>query len=227
MTQTREDETRKAGRGLIWVTSGKIFFIVTAYTVALALPRVFGSEEVYGLFSVAFGAAAMLNAVLISSTLQTVSKLVSEDEAHAPQVLRRALTLQLAIGLGLGGLLALGAPWLAVHVFRNAAFTPLIRVSAAVVLAYALYAALVGYLNGHQRFARQAQLDMTFSVLRTVGLVGGAALGIGAIGALAGFAAAAVAILVIALVLVGVGKGGGAGVSWRRLLGFLAPIWLY
>ncbi len=227
MTETRDDETRKAGRGLLWVTGGKIFFIVTAYTVALALPRVFASEEVFGLFSVAFGAAAMLNAVLISSTLQTVSKLVSEDEAHAPQVLRKALLVQLAIGLGLGGALVLGAPWLATHVFRNDAFVPLIQVSAVVVLAYALYSALVGYLNGHQRFARQAQLDMTFSVLRTTGLIGGATLGVGAIGALGGFAAAATAILVIALVLVGVGRGGGKGVSWRRLIGFLAPIWLY
>ncbi|MCB9593853.1 MAG: oligosaccharide flippase family protein [Sandaracinaceae bacterium] len=227
MAEASNDETRKAGRGLLWVTSGKIFFIVTAYTVALALPRVFGSEEVYGLFSVAFGAAAMLNAVLISSTLQTVSKLVSEDEAHAPQVLRKALLLQLGIGASLGVVLVGAAPWLAAHVFRSAAYTPLIRVAAAVVLAYALYSALIGYLNGHQRFARQAQLDMTFSVLRTIGLVGGAAVGIGAIGAMSGFSLAAVAILFVALAIVGVGRSGGEGVSWKRLVAFLAPIWLY
>lgn len=227
MADARDDETRTAGRGLLWVTSGKVFFIVTAYAVALVLPRVFGSEEVFGLFSVAFGAAAMLNAVLISSTLQTVSKLVSEDEGHAPQVLRRTLLLQLGVGGVIGGALVAGAPVLATHVFRNDAFAPLIRVSAVVVIAYALYAALVGYLNGYQKFARQAQLDMSFSVLRTAGLIGGAALGLGAIGAMGGFAAAAVVILLVALGIVGVGRSGGQGVSWRRLLAFLAPIWLY
>ncbi len=226
VTETKEDETRKAGRGLIWVTGGKIFFIVTAYSVALALPRVFGSEEVFGQFSVAFGAAAILNAVLISSTLQTVSKLVSEDEAAAPQTLRRVLLLQLGIGSSLATLLVLGAPWLATHLFLDDAFTPLIRVAAVVVFAYAIYAALVGYLNGHRRFARQAQLDMTFSVLRTTGLIGGAALGVGAIGALGGFATAASTILLIALVTVGVGKPGGAAI-WKRIVGFYAPIVVY
>jgi len=226
VTETKEDETRKAGRGLLWVTGGKIFFIVTAYSVALALPRVFGSEEVFGQFSVAFGAAAILNAVLISSTLQTVSKLVSEDEAKAPQTLRSVLLLQVGIGSSLAGLLVFSAPWLAEHLFLDEAFTPLIRVAAVVVFAYAVYAALVGYLNGHRRFARQAQLDMTFSVLRTTGLIGGAALGIGAIGALGGFATAASTILLIALGIVGVGKSGGTAI-WKRIIGFYAPIVVY
>jgi len=221
-----DDDTRRAGRGLLWVTGGKVFFIATATGVSIALPHVFGSEEVFGLYSVAFGAAAMFNAVLISSTLQTVSKLVSEDDAQAPQTLRRALTLQLGIGLGLGGTLLVAAPWLARHVFVDEEFTPLLRVVSGVIFAYALYAALVGYLNGRRRFDRQAQLDMTFSVLRTTGLVGGAALGIGAIGAIAGFAVAAGCILVVALFVVGVGAPGG-GVPWKRLLAFLAPIWLY
>ncbi|MBX3270184.1 MAG: oligosaccharide flippase family protein [Sandaracinaceae bacterium] len=227
MTDVREDETRSAGRGLLWVTGGKVFFIATAYVVAFALPRVFGSEEVFGVFSVAFGAASMLNAVLIVSTLQTVSKLVSEDEARAPAILRRALGLQLAIGASLASALALAAPWLATHVFRSEAFVPLVRVAAVVIFAYALYAALIGYLNGRKQFERQAQLDMTFSVLRTIGLVGGAALGLGAVGAMGGFAVAATAILLLALSLVGPGASTGPGVGWKSLLGFLAPIWLY
>ncbi len=47
-------------------------------------------------------------------------------------------------------------------------------------LCYALYAALVGSLNGRRMFMHQAGLDMTFSTVRTIGIVGAAALGYGA-----------------------------------------------
>ncbi|HJL19093.1 MAG TPA: lipopolysaccharide biosynthesis protein [Sandaracinaceae bacterium LLY-WYZ-13_1] len=224
-----KDETRHAGRGLLWVAGGKIVFILTAYSVALALPRLFGSEQVFGFFSAAFGAASILNNVLIASTVQTVSKLVSEDEDRAAVTLRQGLRLQLVVGLTLGGGLALAAPLVAERVLLDAELTPLIRVAGGVVFAYATYAALVGYLNGRRRFSHQARLDMTFSVLRTTGLLGGAALGIGALGAMGGFGLAAATILGVALVVVGVGRSAsdGRGVPLKRWLAFMAPIWLY
>ena len=169
--ESEREEARHAGRGLVWVASGKIVFIVTAYAVALSLPRLFGSEQVFGLFSVAFGAASILNNVLVASTVQTVSKLVSEDETRAGQTLRQGLLLQLFVGTALGGGLALAAPLIAEQALLDAALTPLIRIAGGVVFAYALYATLVGSLNGRRRFSHQARLDMTFSVLRTAGLV--------------------------------------------------------
>lgn len=222
-----EDETRRAGRGLLWVASGKVVFIVTAYAVALALPRIFGSPEVFGLFAVAFGAASILNNVLIASTVQTVSKMVSEDEARAASTLRQGLLLQAGIGAVLGGGLALGAPLVAEGALLDAALTPLIRIAGGVVFAYAIYAALVGYLNGRRQFSHQARLDMSFSLLRTAGLLGGATLGLGALGAMAGFGAAAGTILVIALVVVGLGARTDGAIPLRRWLRFMAPIWLY
>ncbi|MFK7989000.1 MAG: lipopolysaccharide biosynthesis protein [Sandaracinaceae bacterium] len=224
--ETQNEETRRAGRGFLWVAGGKIVFIITAYAVALALPRLFGSPEVFGLYAVAFGAASILNNVLIASTVQSVSKLVSEDEERAPRTLRQGLRIQLVIGSTLGGLLVLGAPLVAEGVLLDPALTPLIRIAGAVVFTYALYAALVGFLNGQRKFSHQARLDMTFSVLRTTGLLGGAALGIGAIGAIGGFAMAASVILLVALVVVGIGKP-GEGVPLSRWWGFMAPIWLY
>lgn len=224
--QAASDETRRAGRGVLLITAAKVVFIVTAYAVRIALPRVFGSEQVYGLFSVAFSAASILNNVLIASTIQTVSKMVSEDEGRAPSTLRQGLLIQAVLGAILAATLTLGAPIWAEELLLDAALTPLIRISGGVVFAYAIYAALVGYLNGRRRFTHQAGLDMTFSVLRTTGLIGGAALGLGAIGALGGFATASGVILLIALATVGIGKGGG-GPSVKRWLVFLAPIGFY
>lgn len=221
-----EDETRRAGRGLLLITTAKVVFIVTAYAVRLALPRVFHSEQTYGLFSVAFSATSILNNVLIASTIQTVSKMVSEDEDRAPETLRHGLMLQAAIGTVLATALVLGAPLWAEKVLLDPGLTPLIRISGGVIFSYALYATLVGYLNGRRRFSHQAGLDMTFSVLRTTGLIGGAALGIGALGAMGGFASASGAILLVALVTVGLGKG-GSGFSAKRWIALMAPIWFY
>lgn len=225
MTET-EDETRRAGRGLLWVTGAKVFFVVSSTGMWAVLPRIFDDEAVFGLFSVAFGFASIINAVLISSTLQTVSKLVSEDEARGPAILRQGLRIQVVVGATLGSVLLFGAPLLVRYWFKDDAYEPLLRLAAVVVVVYALYAAVVGYLNGQRRFARQAQLDMTFAVLRVGGILGGAALGLGAFGSFGGFAAAAGTILMIALLLVGSGSS-GEGLPLKQWLAFLAPIWAY
>jgi stage V sporulation protein B len=54
----------------------------------------------------------------------------------------------------------------------------------------------------------------------------GAALGFGAIGAVAGFAAASAGVLSISLIWIGFGRR-GAPIPLRRWLGFMAPIYAY
>jgi stage V sporulation protein B len=217
---------RSAGRGVLSITGAKVYFIITGYAVQLLLPRFLGSPEAFGLFSSAMNVVSILNNVLIAATVQSVSKHVSEDLAHADGSLRQGLYLQTLVGSVLGlGLFAL-APWLARSVLLDALLEPMIRISAIVVFSYAVYAALVGSLNGRQRFAQQAKLDVTYTTLRSLGMLGAAALGFGALGALAGFAGAALTILVIALLMVGTGTA-GQPIAWRRWLLFLAPLWLY
>ena len=67
---------------------------------------------------------------------------------------------------------------------------------------------------------------MTFSALRSAGLVGGALLGIGAIGAMGGFGIAASTIVCIGLVVAGLGRA-GERFSVRPWLALLVPIWVY
>lgn len=220
----QRDETRHAGRGFLWVAAGKIIFIVTSFGVALALPRLF-SQEMFGRFSVVFGLASIGNNILVASTLQTVSKLVADDDAQSLGTLRRGLSVQAVIGAILGAALFLGAPLLA-DFYNDPERAPLFRVAGFVLFAYAIYATCVGYLNGRRRFADQARLDMTFAALRTTGLIGGAALGIGAIGAMLGFGIAAGTIMVVGLVVVGLGRPGST-LPIRRWLTLLAPIALY
>ena len=207
------------------IAGAKVYFIVTSYAVQLLLPRIFGEAKEFGLYSATMSGVAILTNVLIVATIQSVSKFVSEDEARAAVTLRQGLRVQTLVG----GTLALGlfvfAPVIA-GLLLDHQLTRLIRVASVVVFAYALYAAIVGSLNGRHLFAQQARLDATFSTLRTVGILVGAGLGFGAIGAVAGFATAAATILSISLIWIGLGKH-GKPIPLRRWIGFMAPIWTY
>ncbi|MEM7437094.1 MAG: lipopolysaccharide biosynthesis protein [Myxococcota bacterium] len=207
------------------IAGAKVFFIVTSYAVQLLLPRIFGEAKEFGLYSAAMSGVAIFNNVLIVATIQSVSKFVSEDERNAQATLRQGLRVQSMVG----GVLAVGLFVLAPSISRlllDGQLTPLLRIASVVVMAYALYAAVVGSLNGRREFGRQARLDIVFSVLRTTGIIGGAAFGIGAVGAVFGFAVAATSIVTIALLWVGWGRP-GRGVPLSRWIGFMAPIWLY
>jgi stage V sporulation protein B len=207
------------------IAGAKGYFIVTSYAVQLLLPRIFGEAKEFGLYSATMSGVAILTNVLIVATIQSVSKFVSEDEARAEVTLRQGLRVQTLVG----GALALGlftlAPAIA-HLLLDDQLTRLLRVASVVVLAYALYAAVVGSLNGRHWFSKQARLDVTFSTLRTVGILVGAGLGLGAIGAVAGFATASATILSISLIWIGFGKR-GEPIPLRRWIGFMAPIWTY
>jgi PAS domain-containing protein len=194
-------EARNAGRGIVSIAGAKLWFIVTGYAVQLVLPRLLGSPEAFGFYSTAMTDVSIVNNVLIAATVQTVSKKVSEDESRAGLALRQGLLLQAMWGGALGLALFLLAPFIAGTVKLNPTQAPLYRTAAVVVIAYALYAAIVGALNGRQRFAVQARLDMTFSTLRSGLILGAAALGFGALGAFAGFASAAALIFVVAFVV--------------------------
>jgi stage V sporulation protein B len=219
-----EAQTRTAGRGVLSITGAKLYFIVAGYAVQLLLPRLLGTPEAFGLYSSAMNLVSILNNVLVAATVQSVSKHVSEELNQADATLRQALLLQLTVGGALAiGLWAL-APVLAADVLLDPLLAPLLAVSAIVVFCYALYAALIGSLNGQQRFSRQAALDGTYTTLRTLLILTGASFG--ALGAMIGFAGAASGVLLVALFVVGTGARGRI-VAWRRWFLFLAPLWLY
>ncbi|MGD8863576.1 MAG: polysaccharide biosynthesis C-terminal domain-containing protein [Myxococcales bacterium] len=219
-------ETRHAGRGVVTITFAKLFFIACGYAVQLALPRLLGSPEQFGLYSATMSVVSILNNVLIVATIQTVSKRVSEAPERAGPALRQGLSVQLGVGALLGGGLFAGAPLLAERVLLDAAMAPLFRVASMVVFSYALYAALVGSLNGRQLFTRQAGLDVTYTTLRSALILTAAGLGYGVAGAVTGFAAAAASVLLVALFVVGTGERGEQA-PLKHWAALMAPLWLY
>ena len=78
-----------------------------------------------------------------------------------------------------------------------------------------------------QNFALQAKFDMTYTTLRSVSMLLAAGLGLGAVGAFAGFAAAAVSVLAVGLFVIGAGERSSERSPLRVWIALMAPLWLY
>jgi len=197
-----DDSAQAVGRGFLFITGAKLWFLVTGTVVNLALPRLLGNAARFGEFRVVNGLLTIVNMVLISGTIQAVAKRVSEREHTARAVRRAAHRLQALIGGSLALLFLAGAGPIAAFALKDEALAPYLRIGAVILLSYAFYAVQVGLLNGLKRFAWQAGLDVTFSTLKTVLMVGLVLAGFAVTGALAGFALTAVAVLGLSLVVV-------------------------
>ncbi|TKD00542.1 lipopolysaccharide biosynthesis protein [Polyangium fumosum] len=219
---------RTAGRGGLAIAFAKVSFILFGFVQQLLLERLLGQAG-YGQISRVLAIVGVLNNVVVSTALQGVSRAVStasagEEGAVFARTLRVHVVLAVVLSLGF----ALAAGTIAAAVGAPHVATPL-RLVAAVVLLYGIYAPLVGSLNGRRRFLDQAGLDVGYGLLRTIGMgVGAFALlrlgGSGTLGATIGFVSAAALIVPIAITRSGVGRLGAAGPSARDYLGFLGPL---
>jgi stage V sporulation protein B len=209
------------------VLGAKAFFILTGLAQQTVLPRVIGLDG-YGALARVQALANIVNNVVITSSIQGVSRAVAQTpDDRAGEPLRRCFKVHAAVALPLAAAFFFLAP--AYARFQKASHIVLpVQVVSLVVLAYALYAPLIGALNGQRRFSRQAALDVTYATLRTAGILGVGWLlargGHGLLGACLGFAAAALLILPVALRATGLGREGPAGPSVRRHLAFVLPV---
>jgi stage V sporulation protein B len=141
-------------------------------------------------------------------------------------VLRAALKLQVL----LGGAVALGLLALAPLIARfehDPSLTPYLQLATGVALCYAFYAVFVGAANGRKEFHKQAGLDMTFSTLRCLFVVGAAALTHSAMASVGGFVCAAALILVVSFFVVGVGERSAEPFDPRVLARFFGGVAFY
>jgi O-antigen/teichoic acid export membrane protein len=217
-----------AGRGLLFITAAKLWFMVAGYVVQFGLPRALGSPEAYGIWILVTSWLSPVNNVMVTATIQTVSKFTSETEGRVPSVTRAALRMQTVVG-GLVALAFLALAPVVASAYHQPGLAVPFAVVAGVVLCYSFYAVLVGAANGARAFHKQAGLDATFSTLRAALVVGGALLFHSVSFAAAGFVAAAAIILVLSLRVIGPAAGLFSGAPERfpmptlaRLFGTLA-----
>src|ERR1700754_3411941 len=90
------DVARVAGRGTIYISAAKVWFILSGLGIHFTLPRLLSKEQ-FGLYQIVIGIVSIINAVVVIGTSQTVSKYISQDESRADAVKAKALKLQVAV----------------------------------------------------------------------------------------------------------------------------------
>ncbi|MEK6301434.1 MAG: oligosaccharide flippase family protein [Acidobacteriota bacterium] len=210
---------RVAGLGAVYITAAKLWFMASGYVLEVTLTNLMAAER-YGLYKVVISIISIVNAVVITGTYQTVSKYISENEQNAGAVKSKALKLQVLVG----GAIAVGffllAPVIAGRL-NDLRLVGYLRLAALIPLSYSFYAVFTGYFNGQRRFLTQAALDVTYSTLKLVLIVGLVWAGFGVGGAVGGFAIAAACVCLIAASIARGGNPGGA-VRVRDLFTFQA-----
>jgi polysaccharide transporter, PST family len=214
------------GKGLVFITGAKLWFMVAGYVIQFALPRALGSPAKFGVWTVVLALISVFNNVAVTGTIQSVSKFSSEKPERASAVTRAALRMQTFLGGGAALLFFLAAP-LTAWLLHDTSLTPELRVAAGVLVCYSFYAVFVGAANGARAFHKQAALDVTFSTLRAAFVVGAALLTHSVLSALGGFVSAAASVLVISIFVVGVGPKTDEPFPLRTLLSFFAPVAAY
>jgi stage V sporulation protein B len=225
-TRSPRDVARTAGRGVLYITLAKLFFIVAGYAVHFALPRLLGAKSLYGIYGLVSSVVNVLNMVVIQGVLQSVSKLVSEDEARMPSIRRAALKMQIWVGGGLAVAMLAGADLIA-WVQRDPELALYYRLSTAIFFFYGFYAVFIGVLNGQRRFRTQALFDMSYATLKTGFILAAAAAGFSILGVFAGFALASMLVFLAAVWVVGA-RGGERSLDLEaRVRAFMVPIMVY
>src|SRR5262250_1032926 len=103
----------------------------------------------FGLYKVVVGIVSIVNNVIVTVTIQSVSKFVAEDEAREGQVARAGYRLMLPVGIAAAAGFALLAPLVA-DFENDSALVPYLRIAAIIPFGYAMYSVLVGVANGRR-----------------------------------------------------------------------------
>jgi stage V sporulation protein B len=200
-THTPASEARSAGRGVIYVALAKMYFMLAGAIIEFRLPAIL-ANTVFGAYAVIASTVSPLNNVLVTGSIQAVSRFTAQDDSRARAIQAAGFRMQLYIGLPVALVFVAMAPVTA-HFFHDTSKTGPLMLAGAIVAGYAFYAVFVGTVNGRREFHKQAGLDICFATLRALGILGLAMAGFGLYGAISGWVGAVGAILLVASVVVG------------------------
>ena len=201
MSDAPGSEARQAGRGVLYIAFAKFYFMIAGAIIEFRLPAIL-ANTVFGAYAVVSSVVSPLNNVLITGTIQSVSRFTAQTPERARAIERAGFRMHLWIGLPVAALFIGLAPAISWFFYDQSKTGPLM-LAGLIVAGYALYAVLVGTVNGTRQFHKQAGLDITMATLRAVGILGLATAGFGLYGALGGWVGATALILVIATFVVG------------------------
>ncbi|MBK7539364.1 MAG: oligosaccharide flippase family protein [Myxococcales bacterium] len=216
-----------AGRGVVLIAFAKLYFMFIGLFVQIRLTALV-SRGVFGAYGVINSMVSPVNSVMITGSIQTVSRFTAQEPHKARLVQQAGLRMHLYVGLVVSAVFIAGAPLLAWFLHDPSKTAPLM-LAGVIIGIYAFYAVFVGTANGLRQFHKQAGLDIAFATLRTVGLLGMAMAGMGVLGVIGGWAIAAGLILTIAATWVGLPRAIPAAerLPVRPMISYLGQVAVY
>ena len=190
-----------AGRGVLYIAFAKLYFMVVGAVIEFRLPVIL-SRAMYGAYGVVSSLVSPVNNVMITGSIQAVSRFTAQKPETARLIEAAGLRMHLYVGLPTALVFIAGAPVIA-WLLGDTSKTGPLMLAGVIVALYAFYAVLVGTANGLRQFHKQAGLDITSATLRAIGILGMSAMGLGLYGAYGGWVTAAGAVLIIATVVIG------------------------
>lgn len=159
------------GRGTLYLTISSLFFIASGYVIHVWLGNYLGPED-YGVYGVVIQVMTALNMIHYVGVPQAVSKYIAQGDSSADEILRSGLVLQVGSTLVIAVVFFLVAQPLAL-LLNDVTLTPYIRASSLVLVPYsAMTLYMTGYYNGLHYFKRQASMNIVYSIIKTVTVIG-------------------------------------------------------
>ena len=188
-------------RSLIWLTFSEIFFTAAGYIIHSALGRILAPAD-YGRYSLIITLTTMI-VILIGNGIPTaMSKYLSEiferDPAQIHKIKRKTIKLQASLMLGVTIIFFLSSPLLA-YILGDPSLTPLFRISAFIIPAFAAASFYFYYYTGLHFFRLQSILKVTRACGRIVFIIG-LAYFFGVKGAISGYIVAPLFVFTVALI---------------------------
>jgi O-antigen/teichoic acid export membrane protein len=216
-----------AGRGVLYIAFAKFYFMIAGAILEFRLPALL-ANTVFGAYAVVSSAVSPFNNVLVTGSIQAVSRFTAQKPALARTVQATGLRMHLFVGLPVALFFIAVAPLVA-YLLHDPGKTGPLMLAGGIIAGYSFYAVFVGTANGLRLFHKQAALDISFATLRVLAILGLVTAGFGLYGALGGWVGATAAILLAATLVVGMpGKAGSVErVPVRPMVKYFAGVATY
>jgi O-antigen/teichoic acid export membrane protein len=197
----RTERSTGAGRGVLYIAFAKFYFMLAGLVIQLRLPAIL-SRTTFGGFSIVSSIASWANNVLVTGTIQAVSRYSAQEPGKARAVQHAGLRMHVRVGLVIAVGFIAAAPVVGWYMHDPGKVAPLM-LAGLILGGYAFYAVFIGTANGLHQFHKQAGLDISSATLRGAGILGMAMAGFGVVGVVGGWVAAVAIVMCGAVVWIG------------------------
>ncbi len=205
-----------AGRGVLYIAFAKLYFMIAGALIEFRLPAIL-SRALYGAYGVVSSFVSPVNNVMVTGSIQAVSRFTAQKPETARLVEAAGLRMHLYVGLPTAILFIAAAPVVGWAMGDTAKIGPMM-LAGVIVATYAFYAVIIGTANGTRQFNKQAGLDVTAATLRLFGILGLTTIGLGVYGAYGGWAIAAGVVLLLSTVVIGLPGPAAASPEARAMV---------